>query len=381
MRHTRVDLSFSTAEGRWARFGPYYAMFPIPFAEQVITRLTKTGDTVVDPFCGRGTAPYIAMVYGRNGVGCDVNPVAWIYSKTKTDPYPDPSKVNLRIREVLESVASEDSHAKNEFQELAFCRTVLGFINAARRELAWRNNKLDRTVSAVLLQYLHDKWGAGLSNQLRHSRSLAPQYCVRWWRSNGFDAPPEIEPYEFLAKRVAWRYAKGIPKTHRVDRPEIALGRSADSLPTADIPAKLVLTSPPYSNVTNYRSDNWLRLWALGEGPELPDWKSEQKFVNPDKYLHFLRDSLSSTKIRTDSSTIWYIRSDIRDRTKLAITSVLNELLPEHRLYEQSAPYKKNTQTALYGDTDPKPGETDLLYMPPRRRRGGFTGNFKRVLV
>ena len=376
MQSKPVDLSFNTAEGRWARLGPYYAMFPIPFAEQVITLCTQKGNTVIDPFCGRGTAPYIAMIYGRKAVACDINPVAWLYSKTKTDPYPEPEIVKDRIHQIREAITEDDCNPDNDFQEMAFCRRVLGFINAARRTLQWRKSRLDRTVATMMLQHLHDKRGHGLSNQLRHSRALSPAYSIRWWRANGHNRPPEIEPEEFLARRVTWRYAKGTPKNPDAEAPAIALGEAATDLPHTDVPATLVMTSPPYSNVTNYRADNWLRLWALGEGPTLPDWNQDQKFTNPETYQQMLKESLVSTHALTDSSTIWYIRSDIRPRTKDAITAVMSELLPDYRAYVQAAPYRRRTQTALYGDFEQKPGEVDLLYMPPRLRRRGFTLGF-----
>ena len=349
MKSQSVDLSFRTAEGRWARLGPYYAMFPIDFAKQVMLLFSRVGETVIDPFCGRGTAPFIAMVYGRKAVGCDINPVAWIYSKTKTDPYREAEPVKNRICQLREATTSDDRLPASEFQEMAFCPSVLGFINAARRELDWRKSQLDRTVASLLLQHLHDKKNQGLSNQLRHSRALSPSYCIRWWRANGHQKPPEIEPQDFLVKRLTWRYAKGIPKKPLSEAPIIALGEASTSLPDLQEPAKLVMTSPPYSNVTNYRIDNWLRLWALGEGPDLPDWNQEQKFVNPEAYRKMLMESLESTRVLTDASTVWYIRSDARTRTKNVISSVMAELLPSYKVYEQPAPYKKMTQTALYG--------------------------------
>lgn len=356
-------------------------MFPVPFAEQVITNLSRGGETVIDPFCGRGTAPFIAMIYGRNAIGCDINPVAWIYSQTKISPHPCATEVIERIREIKETVSAPETEPKNEFQQLAFCQQVLGFINASRRELDWRTSELDRTVAAFLLQYLHDKRGAGLSNQLRHSRALAPKYSIRWWRNNGHDIPPEIEPLSFLSSRVAWRYAKGVPKPRVPKTPTIALGKAAESLPRTDKPANLVFTSPPYSNVTNYRSDNWLRLWALGVGPDLPDWESEQKFTNADEYRRMLHESIAATKKCAVDNAIWYIRSDVRPRTKDTVTSVMAQLLPQHRAYELSAPYRRQTQTALYGDHEPKPGEVDLLYMPPNRRRREFAKRFSRLTV
>ena len=379
MPHKAIDLSFNTPEGRWARLGPYYAMFPIPFAERVITQLTKRGDTVIDPFCGRGTAPYLAMIYGRMAIACDINPVAWLYSKTKTDPYPKEQEVTERIRQIGRYVTKDDHKPENDYQRMAFCKRVLGFIRAASRTLKWRHNRLDRTVATVMIQHLQDKKGQGLSNQLRHSRAFAPDYSIRWWESNGHGTPPEVEPEIFLEKRVAWRYAKGTPEVPSDQVPHIALGDAATSLPQKSDPAKLVITSPPYSNVTNYRSDNWLRLWALGVGPNLPDWNQGQKFVNAETYRKMLKDSLEATSKLTDSSTVWYIRSDTRPRTKEVIREVMSELLPNYRAYEQEAPYKRKTQTALYGDSQPKPGEVDLLYMPPRCRRSGFTLEFREV--
>ena len=50
-------VGFATPEARWSRLGPYYAMFPISFAQDAIDRFTHPGDMVLDPFCGRGTAP------------------------------------------------------------------------------------------------------------------------------------------------------------------------------------------------------------------------------------------------------------------------------------------------------------------------------------
>ena len=356
-------LSFSKAEGRWSRLGSYYAMFPVTFAENVISTWTGKGQTVIDPFCGRGTAPFVAMGMGRNAVGCDINPVAWLYSQTKIDPYPDLNKVIQRIAQVSQSVRAGDDETEHEFQQLAFCGRVLGFIRAAQRALEWRNDRLDRTVMTFLIHHLHDKLGHGLSNQLRHSRAMSPRYSINWWRSRGYDTAPEIDPEDFLIQRVRWRYAKGVARPcSGMVKPAIALGDGATSLPDNAPAANLVLTSPPYSGVTNYRSDNWLRLWAMGEGPSLPDWNPEQKFMDIDNYMNMLKGVLSATLGRTRSDAVWYIRSDARPKTKDAITSVLSELLPHHSLRQVQAPYKRKTQTALYGDDEPKPGEVDLIY-------------------
>lgn len=338
-------------------------MFPVTFVENVVTKWTHKGQTIIDPFCGRGTAPFIAMVTGRRAAGCDINPVAWLYSQTKVDPHPDPKKVEERITQVSQAVAEADEEPEHEFQQLAFCRRVLGFIRCAQRTLDWQNDKLDRTVMTFMIHHLHDKRGQGLSNQLRHSRAMSPGYSIRWWRRRGYETPPEINPQDFLTRRVRWRYGKGVAAPHPgLDRPVIELGDARNSLPDVPQTADLVLTSPPYSGVTNYRSDNWLRLWAMGEGPSLPDWNPEQKFLDIETYVDMLRGVFNATLSRSQHDATWYVRSDARPKTLDAIKSVLRELLPNHHLNEKKAPYLHETQTALYGDHEPKPGEVDLIY-------------------
>lgn len=39
---------YEAAHSRWAGVGPYYAMFAAEFADQVIAKHTKEGDTVLD---------------------------------------------------------------------------------------------------------------------------------------------------------------------------------------------------------------------------------------------------------------------------------------------------------------------------------------------
>ena len=50
--------SRNTAAGRWYAFGRYYAMFPRAFIHDAVDGLTDENDVVLDPFCGRGNAPF-----------------------------------------------------------------------------------------------------------------------------------------------------------------------------------------------------------------------------------------------------------------------------------------------------------------------------------
>ncbi len=376
-REVPALTGFSTAESRWARLGPYYAMFPIEFARQVVEAFSRHGDTVLDPFCGRGTAPYVAMVSGRDAAGCDINPVAWLYAAVKTDPHPSLADVVRRIDEIAKAVRERDCRPGDEFQALAFGRRALGFINAARRELRWHESALDRTLAALLLHYLHAKLGQGLSNQLRPTKAMCPDYSVRWWRKRGLTTPPDIDAAAFLQDRAAWRYAKGVPR--HAGSASVKLGDATDVLPDMPASARLILTSPPYIGVTNYRADNWLRLWALGEGPSRPDWSIDQKFCSTRKYESMLVGVLRVARARSRQDAVWCLRVDARERTLDVVRRVMTGLLPDCRPYERHSPSPRRTQTTLYGDNRRKPGDVDLVYLPPYHRRPTFLRSFRLV--
>ena len=254
-------------------------------------------------------------------------------------------------------------------------RGALGFINTARRELRWDDSVLDRTVAALLLHYLHAKLGQGLSNQLRPTKAMCPDYSVRWWRERGLTTPPDIDAASFLRERAAWRYAKGVPEHSGGAR--VTLGDASEALPDMPAPAGLILTSPPYLGVTNYRADNWLRLWALGEGPPRPDWSIDQKFCSPKAYEAMLIRVLRAARAQSRQDAVWCLRVDARPRTLGVVRQVMADLIPDHRRYERASPSPRRTQTALYGDHRKKPGDIDLVYFPRARRKPTFLKGFR----
>ena len=350
-----------SAEGRWKGFGPYYAMFPVSFAEKYIDMYSKPGDTIVDPFCGRGTSNYVANLLGRTSIGCDVNPVAWVYSKAKTDPARRVDQLFRRVDELWKLRKCSDSKPKNEFQRFAWMPKVLSFLNSARRELNWRRSKVDWTLAGIILVYLHGKLGGGLSNQMRQSKSMAPEYAVRWWMKRSME-PPDLDPVEFIKSRILWRYEKGLYEVGCKSR--IYLGDAREKLKRLNnVGATLLITSPPYKGVTNYEYDNWIRLWFLG-GADWPVWRQEQRYSNRNRYGEMIGGVFSVAKKMMAKDACLVVRTDRRRFTLETTVCVLNDLWPKHQLYGRVNLARKPTQTALFGDKAEKPGEVDLLILP-----------------
>ncbi|MYH56626.1 MAG: site-specific DNA-methyltransferase [Boseongicola sp. SB0675_bin_26] len=351
-----------TPEGRWAGFGPYYAMFPVSFARAVIGRFSCEGDTVIDPFCGRGTTNFVAQAMGRHSLGCELNPVGWLYATTKTRPARQLGRILMRIDQIAALRVESDYIPENEFQDWAWCRDVLAFLNSARRNLDWRRSKVDRTIAAIMLVSLHAKIGGGLSNQMRQCKSLSPEYSVRWWRQRGM-RPPALDPAGFLKARVKWRYAKGF--VDATCEAQVFLGDARRKLKRyAGDPASLVLTSPPYSGVTNYRYDNWIRLWALGEGPSLPNGAPGHRYGHQGRYRALIHEAFATTSRKTREDAAVFVRTDARRFTLETTIAAMRSAWPHLMLYGRTTKARQLTQTALFGDRSTKPGETDLVALP-----------------
>ena len=127
---------YDTAASRWAGVGPYYAMFPVSFADRVICEHTNPGDHVLDPFAGRGTAVFSAATQKRIGLGIEINPVGWVYGRAKLQ-----TANKERVEERIQWLGSMGSQFRVEASTLprffkhCFCPSVCQFLLAARRLL------------------------------------------------------------------------------------------------------------------------------------------------------------------------------------------------------------------------------------------------------
>ena len=54
---------------------------------------------------------------------------------------------------------------------------------------------------ALLMIDLHGKRENALSNQMRQTKAMSPQYSVQWWRERSMK-PPELDPVEFMLKKL-----------------------------------------------------------------------------------------------------------------------------------------------------------------------------------
>lgn len=364
-----LGTSRQTAIGRWAALGPYYAMFPIDFAFNVIEQYSSPGDAVLDPFAGRASSVYAAAALGRSSCGIEINPVGWLYGRVKLKPATK-SAVIRRINEINEisnMLTNDVTQDLPEFFFTCYSSRVLRYLIAARNTLRWKTSIVDGTLMALILVDLHGKRENSLSNQMRQGKAMSPDYSMRWWRSRNL-CPPEMDPAAFLMKKVEWRYGKGTPN---LSSGNVIFGDSTTSINRINKnvikgkqqPFDLLFTSPPYHSITNYHKDQWLRLWMLGgyNHPTILKGKWQKRFDSKSEYRDLLYRVFGDCAKVMSSNAVIYVRTDARRFTYQTTLDALTQAFPHKEVTILAQPFTKMTQTALFGDKTQKPGEIDII--------------------
>jgi hypothetical protein len=162
-----------------------------------------------------------------------------------------------------------------------------------RENLRWRTSRNDRFVAALSLGALHGESHRSawcFSNRMPRTISTKPAYSVRWWRSHRMTAP-DRNVFSILRAVAQFRYTSPLP-----ERRGRVVATDARTISRRFLDAKrrvsLVVTSPPYLDTTDYREDQWLRLWFLG-GSEYPcrPTRSDDRHRDRDDYWQFLTEA------------------------------------------------------------------------------------------
>jgi hypothetical protein len=271
-------------------------MFPETFAEKWIARLTKPRQVILDPFCGRGTTPFQALLMRRRAIACDINPVAFCITQAKTS-HVSRGGVLRRITQLEKQFDPDEwdslRRQQSEFFRVAFSAGTLRQILFLRHTLQWRSIATDSMIAALVLGSLHGESEVSpsyLSNQMPRTISTKPAYSVRFWRRHGFRAPRR-DAFELLRSMTKFRFASKLPggNAHIVNQDMRALptllGHQRRRI-------SCVITSPPYFDVTNFEEDQWLRLWFLGGLPHPTRGlvSRDDRHEDANKYWSFIAD-------------------------------------------------------------------------------------------
>jgi len=251
----------------------YRACFKPQLPRFFIDRLTEPGALVYDPFAGRGTTPLEAALAGRVPVACDVNPLTTMLLEPRLAP--------PLIDEVRERLAALDlDHRVRAPHDLGafFHAHTLNQIAALRdylleRERAGTLDGVDRWIRMVAVNRLTGHSPGFLSVYTlppNQATSVASQRKIN-------EARGQVPPRRDLRAIVLKKSRALLKDFDHGDRRCLAgaaeraqlLTKAAHKTPEiAGGTVDLVVTSPPFLTVVNYKMDNWLRCWFCGIDPE-----------------------------------------------------------------------------------------------------------------
>jgi SAM-dependent methyltransferase len=257
----------------------YRACFKPQLPRFFVQRLSRSGDLVYDPFLGRGTTVIEAALLGRRVAGCDVNPLSRVLVEPRLDT-PDLADVEAR----LDAIDLRAGALIREDLLVFFHETTLHAISGLRdyllrRERERKFDRVDRWIRMVAVNRLTG-----------HSPGFFSVYTL-----------PPNQATSITAQRRINRRLKQKPQPRDVARLILKKSRSLlqdgglhasspilltrDSTRTPELrngSVALAVTSPPFLDVVQYATDNWLRCWFCGIDAErveitvvkrLPEWR------------------------------------------------------------------------------------------------------------
>jgi len=273
---------------------PYYTSFPLEYPMSILKKYKN--ETILDPFCGRGTTLYASRELGFPAWGIDSSPIAVAISNAKLAIVKPDDVLDLASTLIhKEPICLPD----NEFFQVAFSFETLRQICSIREGLINSQTESDASVvlRAAMIGCLHGpqtktiQTASYFSNHMLRTFSPKPVYSIKYWKSNNLKAP-KIDVLKVLAKKL-----HRIPNNFDVIHPSsVIMGDCTDPKTYQDISKRfsLVITSPPYYGMRTYIQDQWLRNWFLG-GPDIVDYKIKRQ-LNHNGQLAFIQSLASALK-------------------------------------------------------------------------------------
>ena len=271
----------------------YRACFKPQLPRFFIERLTQPGDTVYDPFMGRGTTPLEAVLLSRVSLGCDINPLSRMLVEPRLNP-PSVDAVRQRLLTVAWTAVQEIPEDLLTFYHPETLREVCALKAYLLQHLeSGPLDAVDAWIRMVAVNRL-----TGHSPGFFSVYTLPPNQAVsvaaqKKINTDRNQVPPRRSvPKLILAKsrslladldETTRKRLNTISGLHRL---VTAAAASTPEIKSATV--NLVVTSPPFLDVVDYAGDNWLRCWFCGIDPadvkltilkKIDDWRAAMTSV------------------------------------------------------------------------------------------------------
>jgi len=304
----------------------YRACFKPQLPRFFIDRLTRAGDTVYDPFMGRGTTVLEAALSGRAPAGCDINPLSKMLIEPRLKP-PTVDAVRQRLLEIDWMAADECPEDLLTFYHPETLREICALKACLRqREQTGPLDQVDAWIRMVAVNRL-----TGHSPGFFSVYTLPPNQAVSIAAQQKINAdrdqvpPRRSVPNLIIAKSRSLlsdydQTSKQVLATVAA-RTRLVTGAASVTQEIESSSVSLVVTSPPFLDVVNYAGDNWLRCWFCGIDPasvkltilkKVEDWRDAMtavfaelnRLLKPGGHIAFEVGEVRGGRVRLEEHVI-----------------------------------------------------------------------------
>lgn len=305
-----VDWSRRTNKffSRLHSISSYLAMFCPALPKYFIDKYSQPNDLVMDSFSGRGTTALVCREANRRFIGTDLNPYAFVLTRFKISS-------NLKLKKILNRVDCLEQEFKTnytQFSEITYLNqysdllpyyspSVLYQLIFLRDTLGknWQTlNDVDNAILAIALGLMHgqtrkDNTTIYFSVSMPNTISMSPNYVRKYVDRHNLQHP-NVNIFTNIKTRMIKKYDEAILSSN-FSGTILFDDATKNNRKIKDNSVSLVITSPPYLSIVDYRLSNWLKLWLLGfEKKSLNDDIPLSDKLKYGEYIDFIKNYLNS---------------------------------------------------------------------------------------
>lgn len=276
--------SFSVKESHQFTHGLhiYPAKIVPQIARELIAKLSKPLDTVLDPFCGSGTVLVESLMANRNSIGIDINTLALLLAKVKTTP--------LRRDVVLGTMMSIVNRVKTRTrspltaEEKASIERIPNvyhwFKPYVARELELLRTEIQQIADQSIQDFFQVCFSATMYN-VSNIRKADNPYFIRILHEDEMVKHKPVVLEQFL--KIVKQNSESVKNIERVQKRKASVkiinGNTRELVSLIGKKSSdLIVTSPPYGeekNTMDYARFSKLALYWLGlDGEHVKEMKN-----------------------------------------------------------------------------------------------------------
>ncbi len=257
----------------------YRACFKPQLPRFFIERLTRPGDRVYDPFAGRGTTLLEAALLGRTPIGCDINPLSEILAAPRLRP-PSNSEIAARLAQIN---FHQETECRDDLLVFYHPKTLQALTNL-RHYLLQKSETGSLDAIDAWIRMVATNRLTGHSPGFFSVYTMPPNQAVSIKSQQKINAKRQQTPQEKNVTEIILKKSRSLlgnldtAQANSLQNAAINARYctgSCDTTPQIENDSiQLVVTSPPFLDVVDYQTDNWLRCWFNGiEASQVKIWQ------------------------------------------------------------------------------------------------------------